>query len=62
MIKSLQPFPGKTGETITLNASGAQPPSPEPFRVGDVCTFGPFAYRFRVIKVEGDVVTFQRES
>jgi hypothetical protein len=58
------PFPGHIGESIRLPAMLAvsDPPSAEPFRVGDVCTFPPFPYQFRVTRIDGDDVTFKRIS
>ncbi len=64
-MSGLIPFPGRIGETIRLNCKGAvaDKPSLEPmFRVGDVCSFPPFDYTFRVERVDDDHVDFERVS
>lgn len=55
-------LPGAIGETISLNCAGAttDPPSDEPFRIGDVIGFGPTTWRYRVTAVAGDRVYFER--
>lgn len=62
--KNIQKFPGAIGSTINLSVKGAEcdPPQDEPFRVGDVFTMGPFPWKYRVTKVEGDRVDFKRIS
>lgn len=58
------PFPCAIGGTITLPAMTAIPdtPSDKPvFMVGDICSFPPFdRYRFRVARINGNDVTFER--
>ena len=61
------PFPGNIGETIRLSAMKAMlvsgQSSDEPlFAVGDVCSFPPFGYTFRVARIDGDEVYFERVS
>jgi hypothetical protein len=56
-------LPGAIGETLTISGIGAvEPPQDEPFRVGDVFTIGPFKPRYKVTKVDGDRVDFERIS
>lgn len=64
-MRELIPFPGKVGDVIVLSTKGvtSDPPSAEPFRVGDLCDFPLFpSYRFRVVAVEGQRVHFKRIS